>query len=75
MLTKVKGQVVNKYTNPASYGGGYFIIIKRENTSQTVILETSETLFNTVTSLDHITVTPHLFTNKIKTLKKEGFTE
>lgn len=75
MLTKVKGQVVNKYTNPASYGGGFFIVVRRENTSQTVVLETTDTLFNTINLLDRLTVTPYLFTNKIKSLTKEGFTE
>lgn len=75
MIRKIKGKVVNKYTNPASYGGGYFIVIRKINKPQTVVLETTETLFNTINMVDQLTITPYLFTNKIKSLKKEGVYE
>lgn len=72
MFKKIKGQVVNKYTNPASFGGGYFIVIRKNNKTQTVVLETTNSLFNTINILDQLIIKPYLFTNKIKSLEKEN---
>lgn len=75
MFKKIKGQVVNKYTNPASFGGGYFIVIRKNNKTQTIVLETTNTLFNTINILDQVIIKPYLFTNKIKSLEKETIIE
>ena len=71
MFKKIKGQVVNKYTNPASFGGGYFIVIQKHNKKQTVVLRTTNSLFNSINMLDQVIIKPHLFTNKIKSSEKE----
>ena len=57
MFKKIKGQVVNKYTNPASFGGGYFIVIQKHNKKQTIVLETTNSLFNTINAVSYTHLT------------------